>query len=318
MDINDVKNQLFGDVKKENISSTFKDMGSNSLRIEDIFEFPENPFKKYKDKQIEELSESIKDDGLLSPIILWKQDKSAEKYTILSGHNRFCALKNLGYVELDNKMYKVIEDIPEDYARLIVADANLCQRQKLLPSEKAKAYKIQQEVLENINTKRSEIFAFFSEENTLKAGETAEDKSLCHDVNFDKNRNIYRYLRLNYLIPVILEKVDNQTISLIIGVELSYLKEREQKVVYQYFFEEDNTKINIDICKKIREKSKEIEVTKEVLILITEGLKNSKKSRTFKLKFEEVREISSKDINTEKEAKEYVIKCIKFYEENNL
>lgn len=151
MNITDIKKELFGNLetkKEEQLEKTNDILQEENkvISFEKIKGFENNPFKMYDDEKLEELTESIKDDGLLSPILLWKKE---DTYIILSGHNRFNALKKLGYTSLDNTMYKVIENITEDDAKLIVADANLVQRQKLLPSEKAKAYQIQQEVFRN-------------------------------------------------------------------------------------------------------------------------------------------------------------------------
>ncbi|WP_317367397.1 ParB N-terminal domain-containing protein [uncultured Tyzzerella sp.] len=309
----DIEVKLAFNIEENNIINNDV-LEDKAIHFNKIVEFEDNPFKKYTDEDLEELKESIKDNGLLNPIILWKTE---DKYTILSGHNRFLALKNLEYEKLDSKMYKVLEDISLEDAKLIVVDTNLIQRKNLLPSEKAKAYKIQKEMLEKNNSKRSVNFEFFQEENALNTGEIAEDKNLCHDVNLEKNRSIYRYLRLNYLRPEFLKKVDDKEISLVMGVELSYLKEDEQKEVFTYFFERDNfLKLNLEICKNIREKAKSIKISKEVLDLIIEKYLKPKTSRSFKINFKNIKEISSREIKTDKEAKDYIMDCIKFYEEN--
>ena len=315
MNIKDIKDELFGDLEIEKENQIEQQIENNQIiSFKKIKGFENNPFKIYDDEKLEELAESIKDDGLLSPILLWKIE---DTYIILSGHNRFNALKMLGYEKLDNTMYKIIENISQDDAMLIVADANLVQRQKLLPSEKAKAYEIQQNALKNKSTKRSEVFAKISEENALNIGETAEDNENGHDVRLDEKRNIRRYLRLNYLIPELLEKVDNKEISLVLGVELSYLKEDEQMEVFKYFLQESKAKLNMEVCRKIREKSEKMQITYEILELIVESLNKPKKSRTFKLNFKEIREISKRDLKTDKDAKDYILECVKFYEENN-
>lgn len=328
--LKETKNQNILDEKNQSIiDELFADIGVNptitentlettsekdeSISFDKIKDFENNPFNLYDDEKLEELAQSIKDDGLLSPIFLWQR---YETYTILSGHNRFRALKKLGYESLSESMYKVVSNISDDDARLIVADANLCQREKLLPSERAKAYKIQQEVLKNKNTSRSDVFAKILEENAQNPSEMAEHKNLFHDETKEKRVSMWRYLRLNYLISELLEKIDKKEISIVIGVELSYLKEDEQKVVYQYFFEESKCKLTLDICKKIREKAEKIAIIKEIIDLIVESVLKPKNSRTFKLNFKEIRELSKKELKTDKEAKEYILECIKYYEAN--
>lgn len=147
-----------------------------------------------------------------------------------------------------------------------------------------------------------------------------EDTENSHDEKNIKlqesQANIYRYLRLNYLIPELLEKVDNKEISLVLGVELSYLKEDEQMEVFKYFLQENKVKLNMELCKKIREKAEKVQLTFEILELIVESLNKPKNARTFKLNFKEIREISKRELKTDKDAKEYILEAIKFYEEN--
>ena len=323
--ISDIKNEIFRDLEikkeeKENnknifINQTqekiFGETTSDEIDINMLEPFNENPFKLCSSEDLEELAESIKDEGLLNPIILWKKEDS---YIILSGHNRVEALKMLGYQKLGKTMYKIKEDISLDDARLILVDTNLVQRKNLLPSERAKAYKIWKQVLEQKQVKRSENFVF---ENSSNTGEIAEQENLCHDVTNEQKRSIYRYLRLNYLINELVNKVDEKELSLVIAVELSYLKEDIQNIVFDYFFLNKKSSLSMDICKKIREKATKVEITEETLALIIESVEKKKTPRTFKLNFKDIREISNKTFTTDKEAKDYVLECVRFYEENN-
>lgn len=317
--ISDIKKEIFGDLQNRNIESnklndsyTFKEefKEENEIYINMLQSFEENPFKLCSKEELEELAESIKDEGLLNPIILWKKENN---YIILSGHNRVEALKILGYEKLDKTMYKVKEDISLEDARLILVDTNLVQRKNLLPSERAKAYKIWKQVLEQKQTKRSENFVF---ENRFNTGEIAEQESLCHDVTNEQKRSIYRYLRLNYLIKDLLNKVDEKQLNLVMAVELSYLKDDIQQTVFNYFFINNKATLNMDICKKIREKAIKLDITEETLSLIIESVEKKKIPRTFKLNFKDIREISNRTFTTDKEAKDYVLECVKFYEEN--
>lgn len=309
MDIQELKKNLFEDVK-EDVQEIIKQR-NEELEIDKLKPFEENPFNLSNEEDLEELAESIKDEGLLNPIILWKKD---EEYIILSGHNRIKALKMLGYEKLSKNMYTVKENISLDDARLILVDTNLVQRKTLLPSEKAKAYIIQQKVLDKINTKRSEMFVF---ENAVNTGEMAEHRDNCNDCNFESKRNIYNYLRLNYLIKDLLNKVDEKELSLVMAVELSYINEYIQNTIFEYFFIKKKYSLNMNICKKIREQAKKMEITEQVLDLIVESVEKKKKPRTFKLNFKEIREISNRNFRTDKEAKDYVLECVKFYEQNN-
>lgn len=312
MDINQWKRDIFEQARKEiNEKEINVNQNNISIPMHKIKSFEENPFKLSGKEDLEELAESIKDEGLLNPIILWKKD---DNYIILSGHNRVEALKMLGYESLQSDMYVLKENITIDDARLILIDTNLVQRKNLLPSERAKAYKIWQQALKEKQAKRSENFVF---ENSSNTGEIAEQKENSHDGNFEKTTSIYRYLRLNYLIKNLLDKVDEKELSLVMAVELSYLKENVQNIVFDYFFVNKKSSLSMDICKKIREKATKVEITEETLALIIESVEKKKTPRTFKLNFKDIREISNKTFITDKEAKDYVLGCVRFYEENN-
>lgn len=313
MDIKQWKEELFKDKEiQERLNKNKVEIPQqNSIPIHKLKSFEENPFNLCSKEDLEELAESIKDEGLLNPIILWKKD---DDYIILSGHNRVEALKMLGYEILQKGMYIIKENISLDDARLILVDTNLVQRKKLLPSERAKAYNIWQQTLKQKQAKRSKNFVF---ENTTNTGRIAEYKENCNDCNFENKRNIYNYLRLNYLIKDLLNKVDEKELNLVMAVELSFLKEDVQNTVFDYFFIQKKSSLSMDICKKIREKSTKVEITEETLALIIESLEKKKIPRTFKLNFKDIREISSRSFTTDKEAKDYVLECVKFYEENN-
>ena len=161
--IEEIRNRYFkNDINKEQID------------IDKIKNFEENPFKLLNREDLEELAESIKDEGLLNPIILWKR---YDEYIILSGHNRIEALKILGYKSLEKSMYIIKENISIDDARIIVVDTNLVQRKTILPSERAKAYEMWKNSLSKKQTNRSENFVF---ENAVNTGEIAEHSNLYH------------------------------------------------------------------------------------------------------------------------------------------
>ncbi len=313
--INEIKKDIFKDLelknkKEKNIDEKVKNLfnyelkGKEDINISELNSFNENPFNLYSQEELEELAESIRDEGLLNPITLWKKE---DGYTILSGHNRVEALKMLGYEKLDKTMYQIKENITLDDARLIVIDANLVQRKNLLPSEKAKAYKIQIQVLKDKQCKRHKNFIF---------DDISDLNKKCTEYNIEIKRNVYIYLRLNNLIPELLNKVDSGEISIRMGMELSYLKEQEQRNVLKYFFIENKAKINIDICKEIREKAKKVDITEEIISLIVEIFRDKKPYHTLRLSLKEIIDISQKPFITDKEAKEYIKECIRFYEKN--
>ena len=100
------------------------------------------------------------------------------------------------------------------------------------------------------------------------------------------------------------------------AVELSYLKKNVQNIVFDYFFIQNKYSLSMDICKKIREKDKKVKITEKTLALIIESVEKKKIPRTFKLNFKDIKEISNKTFTKDKDAKEYVLECVRFYEEN--
>ncbi len=267
---------------------TLENLLKEKIELEKEFENENKTCVQFED-------DNIKEEKNLENKILWKKENS---YIILSGHNRVEALKMLGYEKLDKTMYKIKENISLEDARLILVDTNLVQRKDILPSERAKAYKIWKQVLEQKQAKRSENFVF---ENSFNTGEIAKQESLGHNVLEEKRRNINRYLRLNYLIKNLLNKVDEKELNLVMAVELSYLKEDVQNIVFDYFFIQNKSSLSIDICKKIREQAKKIEIKEETLSLIIESVEKKKTPRTFKLNFKDIREISNRTFTTDKE-----------------
>ena len=194
-----------------------------------IDNFKEHPFKVIEDNDMEALKESIKANGLLSPVIIRKKDNG--RYEMLSGHRRKFACENLGM----SNIKCIIKDLSDDEATIFMVDSNL-QREKLLPSEKAFAYKMKYDALIHkrskcqLNTKVCQVGTVIRSDELLseELGESA--------------RQIQRYMRLTHLIPELLKLVDNSeikdksipSIALSPAVELSYLKESEQTILNNY------------------------------------------------------------------------------------
>ncbi len=206
------------------------------------------PFSMYDETKEQEVLESIKENGVLVPIIIRKIDN--EKYEIISGHNRVECSRKLG---LSTIPAQVVE-CDDDKAILIMIDTNLCNRDKIPPVEKGYAYKMKMEILKN-NPNISNIKEF--NENSPQEKNT----SLAQ---------IYRYIRLTELIKSLQEKTNNETIPIKAGVELSYLSQEEQEIINQVI-EDEQIKLTLVQAQKIRLKKNNI--TYEIVLKI---LKNEK------------------------------------------
>ena len=182
-----------------------------------IDDFPDHPFKVQDDDSMDELVESIKENGILSPVICRKKDDG--RYEIISGHRRKYACQKLGITEMP-----IIERaLTKDEAIIAMVDSNL-QRESILPSEKAKAYKMKMDAMKRkagrpSKNNSSPVATNFHNDTASKIGEATGDS----------RDQVFRYIRLNELVPELLELVDEGKMGMRPAVELSYLTEDEQR-----------------------------------------------------------------------------------------
>ena len=187
-----------------------------------VDDFPGHPFQVLEDEDMEKLTESIRDNGVINPIIVRK--KEDERYEIISGHRRKHACEKLG-IEL---IPTIVRDITRDEAIIAMVDSNL-QREKILPSEKARAYKMKLEALKRQGARTDLTSAPLVQklpENTTRAVIGVE--------NGESHEQVRRFIRLNELTPELLDFVDEGKIGLRPAVELSYLQEEEMRDLVDY------------------------------------------------------------------------------------
>lgn len=175
------------------------------------------PFSMYDEIKKQEVLESIRENGVLVPIIIRKIENG--KYEIISGHNRVECSKELNLSTIPAQ----IVDCDDDKATLIMIDTNLCNRDKINPIEKGYAYKMKMKILKN-NPNISNINDF--EDNSPMGTE-------------DSKTQIYRYIRLTELIKSLQEKIINEDLSMRAGVELSYLSKEEQEIFTDFLIKQD-------------------------------------------------------------------------------
>lgn len=218
------------------------------IKISEIDSFKNHPFLVNDDNSLKELAESIKEHGLLNPLVVRK--KSSGRYEMISGHRRKTAMELLGITEAD----VIIKELNDDEATVYMVDSNM-YREKILPSEKAFAYKMKMDAIKHQGKK-------------IETSATKLQKSTSRDIvgkQFgDSSEIVRRYIRLTYLIPELLELVDNTvkydkrtflTMGIKPAVELSYLNKDEQNLVYASITYEDLTPSHAQ-TKRIRELSK--------------------------------------------------------------
>ena len=185
-----------------------------AIPVEKLHPFDGHPFKVEDDDEMNTLIESIQAQGILSPLIV-RPIENTDEYEVISGHRRLHAAQKAGITEVPALIYA----LDRDAAVIAVVDSNL-YREHILPSEKAFAYKLKYEALKHQGT-------------SCQVGtKSRTDKQIAENAN-ESARQIQRYIRLTYLIPEFLEKMDRNEIALSVGVELSFLDEQNQRVVLE-------------------------------------------------------------------------------------
>ena len=192
------------------------------LDVESLVPFKDHPFREYPEEKMQEMVESVTEHGILMPILVRPID-SGEGYEIISGHNRVEACIRAGI----KKIPATIREMDDDTATILMVDSNLRQRDKLLPSEKAKAYQMKMEALKRQGARRD----LTSSQVGTKLGVRA-DQIVAEQAGESRNQ-IQRFIRLNSLSAPLLDYVDEGTLAFNPAVEVSYLDPADQQVVYE-------------------------------------------------------------------------------------
>ena len=190
------------------------------INISSIKDFPNHPFKVINDEKMQEMVKSVKEYGVILPVIV--RPKEDGTYEMISGHRRKRACELAGIKQIRC----IVKDLTDDEATILMVDSNI-QREEILPSEKAFAYKLKLEAMKH-QGKRIDLGE--NETSTPVVSKLRTDEILGEEVG-ESRENIRRYIRLTYLIPELLEEVDNKRIAFSPAVELSYLEEDYQYVV---------------------------------------------------------------------------------------
>ena len=195
------------------------------LPVDQIIPFDDNPYQVLDNEEMDELVQSIRERGILSPLIVLPKPDDAHTFELISGHRRLFAAKKAGL----KKVPAVVCNVSRDEAAIMVVDSNL-HREHILPSEKAKAYKLKMAAMKR-QGKRTDLTS-----DQVGPKLTAKEIS-----DVDSASQVKRYIRLNNLVPELLSLVDENRIALTPAVELSYLTEDEQKNLLETIESEDCT-----------------------------------------------------------------------------
>lgn len=201
---------------------------STEIELFRIDAFPGHPFQVRLDGDMEKLIESIGQSGVIVPVILRK--KQDGRYETIAGHRRCAACRQLGM----DRVPAVIREMSEEETVLCMIDSNI-QRTCILPSEKAKAYRMKMEALSR-QGKRTDL----TERDTPRQPVGKWKKETAEQIGTDagdSGRQVQRYLRLNHLLPELLKLVDEKKLSFLSGVELSWLSAEQQEELLRYLQE---------------------------------------------------------------------------------
>ena len=190
-----------------------------AIPVEKLRPFAGHPFKVKDDEEMNTLIESIQTQGILSPLIV-RPIENTDEYEVISGHRRLHAAQKAGITEVPALIYA----LDRDAAAIAVVDSNL-HREHILPSEKAFAYRMKLEAMSR-QGHRSDL-------TSDQLGRKLETAEIIAQQSDDSKSQVRRYIRLTYLIPEFLEKMDKGEIALSVGVELSFLDEQSQREVLE-------------------------------------------------------------------------------------
>ena len=207
--------------------------GLKEIDVDKLHDFSNYPFKVSDDEKMEELTESIRERGVLLPILVRKTND--EEYEIISGHRRTHAARLAGI----EKVPVIIRELSDDDATIVMVDSNI-QREEILPSEKAYAFQMKLEAIQHKGIKGEESREVVGEANGLSG------------------RQVSRYIKLTNLLPELLEMVDEKKIAIKLAVEIAELSENEQQGILDYF--NLGYKVSLEQVKAIKNKEKSTDI----------------------------------------------------------
>ena len=261
-----------------------------NIPVSKIHPFEGNPYKVLDDDEMNNLICSIQEQGVLTPIII-RPIESTDEYEVISGHRRLHATVKAGMKEVPAFIYAVTRD----EAAIMLVDSNL-HREHILPSEKAFAYKLKLEALSHQG------------QTSRQLGEKWSVTQISESVN-DSERQIHRYIRLTYLIPELLDLVDEEKIALTPAVELSYLTDEEQYSLLGTIEEEDRTP-SLSQAVRFKKLSQAGELSDESIETIMQEDKANQKPM-FKVSMERLQKVAPKV--KDKDFEDFVLKACEHY-----
>lgn len=266
-------------------------MNIETIALDKLHPFEEYPFRVLHDEALQELAASIALEGIFNPLVLRPLEHG--EYEIISGHRRYEACKLAGIEEVP----AIVRSIDRDAAVVMMVDDNLTQRSEILPSEKAKAYKMKMEALRHQGKTSRQVGEKWSVSQISEAANESE-------------RQVHRYIRLNELEPELLDMVDEKRIAFGPAVELSYLAPQEQRDLL-YTMESEDATPSISQAQRMHRLSRDGALDMDTIFDVMREVKGNQ-VETIKIESTLIRQHSRRPM-TPKQMKEFVIKAIEYY-----
>ena len=266
------------------------------IPLSEIDDFPDHPFKVKLDEDMDQLVQSIKERGIITPVTL--RPKEDGRYEIVSGHRRRKACELAGF----DTVKAEVREMTRDEAIILMVESNL-QRSTILPSEKAFSYKMRLEAMKRQQGERTDL-------TSVPVGQRLTSREILAENSPDSNTQIQRYIRLTELIQGLLDLVDEGRIAFRPAVELSYLQKEEQSALLEQIAYADATP-SLAQAIKLKRFSQDGKLNNEVIESIMSEEKPNQREK-INIKYAEARRFIPASVPYEKTG-DYIMKALEYY-----
>ena len=276
------------------------------IKLENLVPFKDHPYKVIENESMIELTESISVHGILNPLLVRPLEGEDGRYEIISGHRRFFAAQKLGM----KKVPCTVHFIDRDAATVMMVDSN-CQRTELLPSEKAFAYKMKMDAIRRMPGRKPAENGAPVEPHSEKG----KSRDIIAAETGESSEQVRRYIRLTYLVPELLQYVDEGKIGMRPAVEMSYLDEEIQRDIVDRIDESGGEVFPSHAqTRRIREKAAEGEITYEDIEKIMDEPKPNQREK-IKIPADELRKRIGKSM-TDEDFIKYLYTAVDYYKKH--
>ncbi len=267
----------------------------DEIPLTELVPFKNHPYKVKDDAEMDALKKSIEESGVLVPAVA-RYNPHGDGYELIAGHRRFAACQALGFEKMP---VIVFDNLTDEEAVIMMVDSNL-QREHVLPSEKAFAYKMKMDAMRHQGMK--------TKETSRQVVGKSESADLISET--ESGRTVQRYIRLTYLIPEILQMVDNGKIALTPAVELSHLKKDEQQELFS-IMECDEVTPSLSQAQRLRRMSEESCLSDDEILAVLSEVKGNQKEYV-RIPTETIQKYFRQDTSI-KQMSDTLVKAMDFY-----